>query len=112
MAKTVLMLQAFFGWKEIPLNAEGTEVAFSAEHEKLLSEKIGAIEVAKLKKALNSEIKAMTENNFDLKSIQDEIAAMVAELELTEEELETIAQDEKGDKETLAALKLIQGKQK
>ena len=112
MAKTVGMLLAFLGIDAIPMNAEGKEVAFSTEQEKLLGEKIGAEEVAKLKKALNSEIKTMTENNLDLKSIQDEIDAMVAELELTEEELETIAQDEKGDKETLAALKLIQGKQK
>ena len=69
MAKTVGMLLAFFGIDAIPLNAEGKEVAFSTEQEKLLGEKIGAAEVAQLKAALNSEIKTMTENNLDLKSI-------------------------------------------
>lgn len=111
MARTVAMLMAFFKIEEIPLNAEGKEVAFSAEQETALSAKIGAEEVAKLKKALNQEISAMTDNNLELKAIQDEIDAMVAELELSEEELQTIAKDEKGDKETLAALKLIQSKQ-
>lgn len=111
MAKTVGMLLAFFGIDAIPLNAEGKEVAFSTEQEKLLAEKIGAEEVAKLKTALNSEIKAMTENDLDVKAIQDEIAAMVKELQLTENQQAAIASNEGSDKELLASLKLIKEKQ-
>jgi hypothetical protein len=111
MAKTVGMLLALFNAKEIPLNAEGTEVAFSEDQEKLLAEKIGAEEVAKLKAALNQEITTMTDDTLELKAIQDEIAAMVAELGITAEEQAAISKYEKGDKETLATLKLIQEKQ-
>jgi hypothetical protein len=84
MAKTVGMLLAFLGISDIPLNAEGKEVAFSEEQEKKLNDNLGAEEVANIKAALNQEIKAMTTNNLELKAIQDEIAAMVKELELTE----------------------------
>jgi hypothetical protein len=111
MAKTVGMLLAFFGIDAIPLNSEGKEVAFSTEQEKLLAKKIGAEEVAKLKTALNSEIKAMTENDLDVKAIQDEIAAMVKELQLTEGQQAAIASNEGSDKELLASLKLIKEKQ-
>ena len=111
MAKTVGMLLAFLGIDAIPLNAEGKEVAFSEEQEKLLGEKIGAEEVAKLKAALNSEIKAMTEKDFNLKSMQDEIDAMVAELELTEEQQAAVNANSGSEKEYLTSLKLIKAKQ-
>lgn len=111
MAKTVGMLLAFFGIDSIPLNAEGKEVAFSEEQEKLLGEKIGAEEVAKLKTALNQELKAMTSDNLELKAIQDEIAAMVKELNLSEEEESDITANSQDNKELLASLKLIKEKQ-
>lgn len=111
MAKTVGMLLAFFGLEQLPLNAEGTQVAFSDDQEAQLKKSMSAEEVEKLKKALNKDISLMTENTLELKAIQDEIDAMVAELELTAAELETIAKEEKGDKQTLAALKAIQLKQ-
>jgi hypothetical protein len=111
MAKTVGMLLAFLGISDIPLNAEGKEVAFSEEQEKKLNDNLGAEEVANIKAALNQEIKAMTTNNLELKAIQDEIAAMVQELELTEEQQSAVTTNAKDDKEILASLKLIKEKQ-
>jgi len=111
MAKTVGMLLAFLGVDLIPLNAEGKEVAFSEEQEKKLIDNLGAEEVANIKAALNQEIKAMTTNNLELKAIQDEIAAMVQELELTEEQQSAVSTNAKDDKEILASLKLIKEKQ-
>ena len=111
MAKTVGMLLAFLGVDLIPLNAEGKEVAFSEEQEKKLIDNLGAEEVAKIKAALNQEIKAMTTNNLELKAIEDEIAAMVLELELTEEQQAAVSTNAKDDKEILASLKLIKEKQ-
>jgi hypothetical protein len=111
MAKTVGMLLAFLGVDLIPLNAEGKEVAFSEEQEKKLIDNLGAEEVANIKAALNQEIKAMTTNNLELKAIQDEIAAMVQELELTEEQQSAVTTNAKDDKEILASLKLIKEKQ-
>jgi hypothetical protein len=43
----------------------------------------------------DTEIKSMAQNNLDLKAIQDEIDALVKETNLSTEELETIAKDEK-----------------
>ena len=111
MAKTVSMLLAFLGISDIPLNAEGKEVAFSEEQEKKLNDNLGAEEVAKIKAALNQEINAMTSNNLELKAIQDEIDAMVLELELTEEQQAAVSTNAKDDKEILASLKLIKEKQ-
>lgn len=112
MAKTVAFLYAFLGVKEIPVNAENKEVAFSAEQDTALKAKFGDDYVTKMKEALNKELAEMHDDSLELKAIQDEIDAMVKESGMTAEELENIAKDEKGDKSLLATVKAISEKQK
>lgn len=112
MAKTVAFLYAFLGVKEIPISAENSEVAFTAEQETTLKAKFGDDYVEKMKAALNKELAEMHDDSLELKAIQDEIDAMVQESGMTAEELEKIAKDEKGDKSLSATIKAISEKQK
>lgn len=112
MAKTVAFLFTLLNIKEIPVNAEGKEVAFTAEHETTLKAKFGDDYVAKMKAALNKELADMHDDSLELKAIQDEIDALVKESGMTAEELEKIAKDEKGDTSLSAKVKAINAKQK
>lgn len=77
-----------------------------------LKAKFGDDYVANMKKALNKEIKAMTDDNLELKAIQDEIDAMVKEAGLNAEELANKTSDEvHGEKDTVAQIKAIRAKQ-
>lgn len=111
MAKTVAFLYAFLGIDNMPLNAEGKEVAFSDDQEAKLKEKFGDDYVANLKTALNKEIKAMTDDSLELKAIKDEIDAMIQEEQLTAEELAAAAAERGAENNpTLAAFTALQKK--
>lgn len=87
LKKTVAMLIAFLGIKDIPLNAEKTEVSFSEDQEKLLKGKLGDDLLAELKQVFNKELKAAQDDNLELKAINDEIKALLQE-EVQEDEEE------------------------
>lgn len=112
MAKTWNFLATLLGLTTIPLNAEGTEILFSEDHEKKLKEKFGDDYVAKMKEALNTEIKALKDDTPELKAIQDEIDAMIAESGLTAEEIAAASAENRGDENVAAQLSAIRAKQK
>ena len=112
MAQTVAFFSALLGVKELPINAEGQEINLDAAQRQKIVDALGEKDAAAAINGINGEIKAMSDNNLQLKAVQDEIAALVAESNLTAEELATIAKDDKGDSETLALIKAIGAKQK
>ncbi|MFV8268449.1 hypothetical protein ACNQGP_00755 [Flavobacterium sp. GT2N3] len=112
MAQTVAFFSALLGVKELPINAEGQEINLDAAQRQKIVDTLGEKDAAAAINGINGEIKAMSDNNLQLKAVQDEIAALVAESNLTAEELATIAKDDKGDSETLALIKAIGAKQK
>ena len=111
MKNSVMMLLAFFSIAEIPINALGTEVDFSAEQEAKLIAMHGPDFLENMKKALNNDLKQMTSNNLDLKAIQDEIDAMVQESGLSAEELAASA-GVRGNDNTSAAINALKLKMK
>lgn len=112
MAKTAAYFLAILGIKEIPINGEKKEINLDATQRQKIVDALGEKLADEAINGINAEIKKMAENNLDLKAIQDEIDALVAETNLTKEELSEIAQEEKGDKSILATLKAITAKQK
>lgn len=112
MAKTAALFMALLSIKEIPINGESKEINLDEAQRQKIVDALGEKLAAEAINGINSEIKNMAENNIDLKAIQDEIDALVLEANLTAEELKTITKDEKGDNETLAALKAVTAKQK
>lgn len=111
MANTVIFLKTFFDFKELPVNAEKKEVDFSADQEKKLIARFGVDYVDNLKTALNQELKAMHDDNLELKAMQDEIDAMVALSGLTAEELKSVPTKEDGNQDYAATIKAISEKQ-
>ena len=96
MANTVAALLALFGVAELPVNAENKEMALSAEQEALAKQALGE-KYEDVRAAINSELKQMAENNFDLKAIEDELAAARQELALTADANANVAEDERGN---------------
>jgi hypothetical protein len=112
MAQTVAFITALVGTKELPIDGENKGLNLDASQRQKIVDALGEKDAEAAINGINGEIKAMTDNNLQLKAVQDEIAALVAESNLTAEELATIAKDDKGDSETLALIKAIGAKQK
>lgn len=111
LAKTATFLMALLGVNEIPLNAEKSEVDFSAEQITKLQAQFGDDFVENLKAGFNKELAEMHNGNLELKAVQDEVAAMLKEANLTEEEQKKITAND-GGVETSEGLKAIQTKMK
>ena len=112
MAQTVAFFSALLGIKELPINGESQEINLDAAQRQKIVDALGEKDAAAAINGINNEIKAMSDNNLQLKAVQDEIAALVAESSLSAEEIATIAKDEKGDNEMLATLRALSAKQK
>lgn len=74
MGKTVAMLLALFGVADLPVNAETKEMNLSAEQEELAKKFLGKT-YEEVKGEINKELKESLESNFDLKAVEDELAA-------------------------------------
>lgn len=85
MAKTVGFLVALFGTTELPVNAEKKEMELTPEQEAAAKKALGE-KYEEVRNAINEELKEMAEHNFDLKAIEDELAAARQALALEEEE--------------------------
>lgn len=79
LAKTIAIVTTFLGMKDIPIDAEEKRSNFSAEDKQKLVGKLGAEKTNEIIGAIDTEIKMMYDNNLDLKAINDELAALVAE---------------------------------
>lgn len=112
MAKTVMMLSALLGLKELPIDGENKALNLDAAQRQKIVDALGEKLADEAINGIDSEIKNMAQENLDLKAIQDEIDALVKESSLTEEEIKNIAKDEKGEAGTLATLKALGDKQK
>jgi hypothetical protein len=112
MAKTVAMFAALLSVKELPIDGENKALNLDAAQRQKIVDALGEKLAAEAISGIDSEIKNMAQENLDLKAIQDEIDALVKESSLTEEEIQNIAKDEKGDAGTLATLKALGEKQK
>jgi hypothetical protein len=107
MAKTVAFFSALLGVKDLPIDGENKSLNLDAAQRQKIVDALGEKDADAAINGINSEIKAMTDNNLELKSVQDEIAALVKETNLTEEELRTIAKDDKGDATLLSTIQAI-----
>ena len=85
MAKTVSFLVALFGVAELPVNAETKQMELSPEQEAAAKTALGE-KYEEVRAAINGELKEMAEHNFDLKAVEDELAAMRTELDLKKKE--------------------------
>ena len=112
MAKTAAFFTALLGWKEVPIDAESKELKLTAEDMLKVEAALGKKMSKEAIDGMNSEIKAMQGENLQIKAIQDEIDALVAESNLTEEELKKLAKDGNGDGDILASIKAIGAAQK
>lgn len=112
LAMTASFVMTFLGLKEIPLNAEKSEVNFSEEEVAKLKAKFGDDFVNQVKAGFNKELAEMHNDNLELKAIQDEVEALLKEANLTEEEQNKITANDNGGLDATAALKALQGKMK
>jgi hypothetical protein len=114
MAHTVLAFCGLLGVKELPIDGENKALNLDAAQRQKIVDALGEEMAAKAINGIDSEIKTMAQNNLNLKAIQDEIDAMVAESGLSAEELATLANDnaDAGDNNAIAALKAIGAKNK
>jgi hypothetical protein len=87
MGKTVGMLLAVLGLAELPVNAETKEMNLTAEQDEMAKKLLG-LSYEEAKASINAEIKASVENDFDLKAVEDELAAMRQKLALDAKEKE------------------------
>src|SRR5690606_34222252 len=98
LAKTICLITAILNMKDVPINAEEQRSDFSAEQKQKLTEKLGAEKTEEIIDAIDTEIKMMYENNLDLKAINDEMAALVAE-HAQKEDLEEDDDDDDDEEE-------------
>lgn len=112
MAITAAFFSNLLGVKELPIDGENKSLNLDAAQRQKIVDALGEKDAEAAINGINGEIKAMTDNNLQLKAVQDEIAALVKESNLSAEEIEKIAKDEKGDAGTLATLKALGEKQK
>jgi hypothetical protein len=110
MAKTVALISALLGTKEIPINGESQQLDLSAEQRQKIVDALGEGLAAEAINGINSEIKNMAQENLNIKAIQDEVAAMVRISALTEEELQALAKDGNGNPEAVALVKAVADK--
>lgn len=112
VAQTVALIQALFGTKELPIDAENKQLNLSAEQRQKIVDALGEANAEKAINGINSEIKAMADENLLLKAAQDELDALVLESGLTAEELATAANEGNGNDNVLAIVKTITAKNK
>jgi hypothetical protein len=113
MAKTVLGFMAVLGVAKLPIDAENQQLNLDDAQRQKIVDALGEKLAAEAINGIDQEIKEMAQNNLDLKAIQDEIAALVKETNLTEEELQNVARTgDGGNAEILASLKAIGAKNK
>lgn len=110
LKKTAMAMMAFLGLAEIPLNAEKTEVNFSDDQLGKLKAQFGDDFVANIKTAFNKELKEMHDGNLELKAIQDEVAAMLEEAQLSDEEKAKLTNGNGSGIEATEGLKAIKAK--
>lgn len=85
MAKTVGILLGIIKAEELPVNAEKKAMELTPEQETLAKSALGD-NYEEVRDAINAELKEMAEHNFDLKAIEDELAAARQALALEQEE--------------------------
>lgn len=109
MAKTAMAFMMLLGEKKLPIDAENKKLNLDATQRQKIVDALGEDLAQEAINGMDQEIKEMAQNNLDLKAIQDEIAALVKETNLTEEELKDVARSTDGgtNAETLAAIKAI-----
>lgn len=109
MAQTVLAFCGLLDVKELPIDGENKALNLDAAQRQKIVDALGEEMANQAINGIDSEIKAMAQNNLNLKAIQDEIDAMVAESGLTAEELATMANEnaDTGTPNSIAAVKAI-----
>lgn len=85
MGKTVAMLLALFGVADLPVNAETKQMELTSEQEALAKKFLGKT-YDEVKTEINKELKESLEANFDLKAVEDELAAARRQAALLAEE--------------------------
>lgn len=78
LASTWDKVSKLLGIKELPLNAEGTEVEFTAEQRTTLEAEVGPDLAKQIEDSFKKEFKDMSQSDQSIKAIQDEIAALLA----------------------------------
>jgi hypothetical protein len=112
MAGTVALLNALFGSKELPIDAENKQLNLDAAQRQKIVDALGEKDAEKAINGINSEIKAMADQNLILKAAKDELDALVLESGLTAEELAAAANDGEGNDNVLGIVKTIAAKNK
>jgi hypothetical protein len=114
MTQTVLAFCGLLGVKELPIDGENKALNLDAAQRQKIVDALGEKMADEAINGIDSEIKAMAENNLNLKAIQDEIDAMVAESGLSAEELATLANNnaDSGSNNAIAAIQAIGAKNK
>ncbi|OYX86795.1 MAG: hypothetical protein B7Y83_00205 [Flavobacteriales bacterium 32-34-25] len=114
MAKTVAMITALLGTKELPIDGANNALNLSADQRQKIVEALGEDLADKAINGIDQEIKNLAQNNLDLKAIQDELDALVAEAGLNAEEMEDLANAnaDDGSPDQIAKLKAIVAKSK
>ena len=85
MAKTVAIFLGIIKAEELPVNSEKKAMELTPEQEALAKSALGE-KYEEVRDAINGELKEMAEHNFDLKAIEDELAAARQALALEEDE--------------------------
>lgn len=112
MAMTAAFFGSLLGVKELPIDGENKSLNLDAAQRQKIVDALGEKDAEAAINGINAEIKNMANENLQLKAVQDEIAALVKESNLSAEEIANIAKDEKGDGETLATLQALTAKHK
>lgn len=114
MAKTAVAFLTLLGEKKLPIDAENHKLNLDATQRQKIIDALGEDLAQEAINGIDQEIKDLAQNNLDLKAIQDEIAALVKETNLTEEELKDAASSKDADDSsgTLASIKAISAKTK
>jgi hypothetical protein len=112
MAGTVALLNALFGSKELPIDAENKQLNLDAAQRQKVVDALGEKDAEKAINGINSEIKAMADQSLILKAAKDELDALVLESGLTAEELAAAANDGEGNDNVLGIVKTIAAKNK
>lgn len=112
MAGTVALLNALFGSKELPIDAENKQLNLDEAQRQKIVDALGEKDAEKAINGINSEIKAMADQNLILKAAKDELDALVLESGLTAEELANAANEGEGNDNVLAIVKTIAAKNK
>src|SRR5690606_17336104 len=103
-----MAIMSLLGLEKIPIDAEAKKTNFSPEAIEKLKAEFGEDYAVKMQEALDIELsEILSGKNLQLKAIKDELDAIIAEKNLTSEELDKA--EEKGDDPAaiLAKLKLV-----